>query len=212
MAFLDSSGLSHFLDKLKSYFLPVSGGTMSGIITRNGMLAQSGNASGSISIQNGTAASGGGGIWLYGASNANAGKVRLQAYSATHKQYCALDANGDGSLTWCSDPVLTKDFALEDIELTIPETSVSITALRARRYGRVIEVMTEFQVVSALSDWTTIASGLPAPPYNILGVGEHWNTSFKRGVRCQVSTAGNLNMRYGAAGTTYDWHCLYLAA
>lgn len=212
MAYLDSSGLAHFLAKLKSSFLPTSGGTMSGIITRNGMLAQSGNTSGSISIQNGTSAAGGGGIWMYGASHANAGKVRIQAYSATHKKYCALDANGDGTLTWCGSPVLTKNFALEDIALTTPDSSVSITSLRARRYGRVIEVMTEFQIVSVLSDWTMIASGLPAPPYAILGVGEHWNASFKRGVRCQISTTGNLNLMYGAAGTTYDWHCIYLAA
>lgn len=119
MAYLDSSGLAHFLAKLKSSFLPTSGGTMSGVITRNGMLAQSGNTSGSISIQNGTAASGGGGIWMYGASNANAGKVRIQAYDATNKRYCALDANGDGTLTWLGKNVITADGGTMSGPLTI---------------------------------------------------------------------------------------------
>jgi len=93
-----------------SGLLAKTGGTMSGVITRNGVLAQSGSASGSISIQNGTAASGGGGIWMYGASHANKGKVRLQAYDSTHKKYCALDANGDGTLTWCGDSVATTNY------------------------------------------------------------------------------------------------------
>ena len=94
-------------------YLSKSGGTMEGVITRNGVLAQSGNASGSISIQNGTSAAGGGGIWMYGASNSNAGKVRLQAYDTTHKKYCALDANGDGTLTWVGENIATQNWVTD---------------------------------------------------------------------------------------------------
>ncbi len=107
-----ASATSSFLTEHQdiSGLLAKTGGTMSGVITRNGVLAQSGNTSGSITIQNGTAASGGGGIWMYGASHTNKGKVRLQAYDSTHKKYCALDANGDGTLTWCGNTVATTDY------------------------------------------------------------------------------------------------------
>lgn len=107
-----ASATSSFLTEHQdiSGLLAKTGGTMSGVITRNGVLAQSGSTSGSIVIQNGTSATGGGGIWLYGASNTNAGKVRLQAYDSTHKKYCALDANGDGTLTWCGNTVATTDY------------------------------------------------------------------------------------------------------
>jgi hypothetical protein len=104
-----STATSSFLTEHQdiSGLLAKTGGTMTGAVTRNGTLAQSGDTSGSISIQNGTSAAGGGGIWMYGASNANAGKVRLQAYDSTNKKYCALDANGDGTLTWCGNSVAT---------------------------------------------------------------------------------------------------------
>lgn len=107
-----ASATSSFLTEHQdiSGLLAKTGGTMSGVITRNGVLAQSGSTSGSITIQNGTAASGGGGIWIYGASHTNKGKVRLQAYDSTHKKYCALDANGDGTLTWCGDSVATTNY------------------------------------------------------------------------------------------------------
>ena len=109
-------------------YLSKSGGTMTGTITRNGVLAQSGNASGSISIQNGTSAAGGGGIWMYGASNANAGKVRLQAYDTMHKKYCALDANGDGTLTWCGDSIATDNNV---VHLTGAETITGVKTHKA---------------------------------------------------------------------------------
>lgn len=105
--YINASGVTTACTSSLTDYLPLAGGTMSGVITRNGILAQSGNTSGSIAIQNGTAASGGGGIWMYGASNTNAGKVRLQAYDSTNKKYCALDANGDGTLTWCGNELAT---------------------------------------------------------------------------------------------------------
>jgi hypothetical protein len=85
-------------------YLPLAGGTMTGVINRNGTLAQSNSTTGSISIQNGTAASGGGGIWMYGASHSsNPGVVRLQSYNSSTSKYYALDVKNDASLTWSGD-------------------------------------------------------------------------------------------------------------
>lgn len=91
--------------RVSASYLAKAGGTMTGTITRNGVLAQSGTESGAISIQNGTnSAAGGGGIWLYGASHSTSpGKVRLQAYDSTNQTYYALDVNGDGTLTWAGN-------------------------------------------------------------------------------------------------------------
>lgn len=79
--------------------------TLSSSLVRNGTLARSGAANGSISLCNGSGASDGGGIWLYGKSHSTAGKVRLQASNGT--DYRQLDCNSDGTLTWMGQTIQT---------------------------------------------------------------------------------------------------------
>lgn len=77
---------------ISSTYLKLSGGTMSGVITRNGELCRSGNAAGAISIYNGSSASDGAGIWLYGKSHSTRpGWTLLQASDGTDYYSFAIE-------------------------------------------------------------------------------------------------------------------------
>lgn len=109
---------------ITSTYLPLSGGTMSGVITRNGSFCQSGNASGALALFNGTAASDGGGIWMYGKNHSNQGLVRVQAYNGTYRQ---LDCQSNGTLKWNGQTVQTSS----DERLKTPLESVPDDVLDA---------------------------------------------------------------------------------
>ena len=58
------------------------------------------SSAGSVAIQNGSKASNGAGIWLYGNSNSGAGKFRLQVYDESTSTYRAFDGQPNGDLKW----------------------------------------------------------------------------------------------------------------
>lgn len=91
--------------------LPLSGGTMTGIITRSGYLARSGNESNILAMISGTDVTHGAGIWLAGNSyttgSVPAGAFRLQCYNPTTQVYTSLTGTNTGSLTWNGGEVIT---------------------------------------------------------------------------------------------------------
>lgn len=125
--FKDLSGNVSELQITSSNCLPLTGGTMTGVITRTGTLAQSGDTSQTISIQSGTSASGGGGIWLYGVDHANNGTVRLQSYNGS--DYRRLDVMSNGTKLWTNchiyEEIANPYIYLKetDIEKGTPQTS-----------------------------------------------------------------------------------------
>lgn len=60
----------------------------------------SGSSSHQLTIRNGSSASQGAGLWLYGNDNAGEGKARIQVYDVANSAYRVFDAKPDGSLTW----------------------------------------------------------------------------------------------------------------
>ena len=210
-----SGSYSDLSNKPSLDYLPLAGGTMTGAVTRNGTLAQSGDTSGSISIQNGTSAAGGGGIWMYGASNANAGKVRLQAYDSTNKKYCALDANGDGTLTWCGNSVATDNNV---VHTTGNET---VEGLKTFTEGIAIDrsdtTTTEGEMVGAFTLKYKNASGTDVncyPIQYISGTGTANNTlAFGSSNGGTIIGAGEGGKRiYATNNTAANSESLFLAA
>lgn len=72
----------------------------------------------------------------------------------------------------------------------------------------VCTVTIELTIDNTFSSWTSIATGMPVPATALLdtpvawydtGVG--WDSSFKRNLRFQVGTSGNLYIRNGEAGS-----------
>jgi hypothetical protein len=68
-----------------------------------------------------------------------------------------------------------------------------------------VTVQFEFTLSATLSNWTEIVSsgGMPNPfgSYSIVTTAGNWGTTVLRGCRVSVGTDGNLQLRYGAAGT-----------
>ena len=90
--------------------LPLSGGTMTGVITRSGYLARSGNESNILAMISGTDVKHGAGLWLAGNSYSGsvpAGAFRLQCYNPTTQVYTSLTGTNTGSLTWNGGEVIT---------------------------------------------------------------------------------------------------------
>ena len=82
-------------------------------------------------------------------------------------------------------------------------TGVSISTNRAVRSGNVVTLMVEITLTAPKSDFTTIMTGLPPSAMNLshLWTESTWSTSYNRPLRCQVTTSGELQIRYGAAAT-----------
>lgn len=102
-------GLPNIIQQINSK-LPLSGGTMTGIITRSGYLARSGNESNILAMISGTDVKHGAGIWLAGNSYSGsvpAGAFRLQCYNPTTQVYTSLTGTNTGSLTWNGGEVIT---------------------------------------------------------------------------------------------------------
>lgn len=79
---------------ITSTYLPLSGGTMSGAITRNGNFLQSGNSAGAMSLYSGTSASHGAGIWLYGKDHSgNPGRLNIQTSDGTSYYWIILQSS-----------------------------------------------------------------------------------------------------------------------
>lgn len=126
-------------------------------------------------------------------------------------------------LTWGGDLTLAGDIktqggAVRRTPQTIPLTNagasgVTISTNRAVRSGNVVTLMVEITLTAAQSNFVTIMTGLPKSAMNIshLWTEGTWSTSYNRPLRCQVTTNGELQIRYGAA-TTYRLNTTYICA
>lgn len=98
------------INSLESNYLPKSGGTMTGVITRNGYLARSGSEDNILSLLSGTDVTHGSGLWLAGnnySGTVPAGAFRLQGYNPSTQKYVNLTGKPDGTLTWNGSNVIT---------------------------------------------------------------------------------------------------------
>lgn len=108
MAWLDENGLSHFLDKLKTYFLPLSGGTMTGTIKTNVAVSMRRAVDDSyVGLYGGTDAT----TWLamYGKSNTSyPGYLRVKVSNGTSTKYLVFAP--DGTATWGGNNLATETY------------------------------------------------------------------------------------------------------
>lgn len=108
MAWLDENGLSHFLDKLKTYFLPLSGGTMTGTIKTNVAVSMRRSVDDSyVGLYGGTDAT----SWLamYGKSHSTyAGWLRVKVSDGTNTKYLAFAPSG--AATWGGENIATQAY------------------------------------------------------------------------------------------------------
>ena len=84
----------------------------------------------------------------------------------------------------------------------ISVTGVSVGSLQVYSTAGLAMVTLELTLTGALSDWTTIASGLPDAAFDWYDTASSWGASFTRNMRVHVDTYGYLEIRYGAA-TSY---------
>lgn len=88
------------------------------------------------------------------------------------------------------------------VSKTTPTVSgVTVGTLYIYESAGIVMLTLEVTLTAAISDWTTIASDLPIPPFAWYDTASAWDTSYKRNLRVQVTSAGNLRIRYGAADT-----------
>ena len=96
-----------------------------------------------------------------------------------------------------------------EIETTdVYVSGITVSRLMTYVSAGVCMVTVELTLDSTFSSWTQIASGLPVPATALLetpvawyDTGSGWDSSFKRNLRFQVGTSGNLYVRYGEAGS-----------
>ncbi len=107
-----SSNLGEYreaINNLENNYLPKSGGTMTGIITRSGYLARSGSKENILALLSGTDVTHGAGLWLAGndySGTVPAGAFRLQGYNPSTQKYANLTGKPDGTLTWNGSNVI----------------------------------------------------------------------------------------------------------
>lgn len=88
---------------------------------------------------------------------------------------------------------------------TLPTGISSLGTPQVIRCGQVVTVQFEFTLSATLSNWTEIVSsgGMPNPfgAYSIVTTAQNWGATVLRGCRVSVGLNGNLQLRYGAAGS-----------
>lgn len=95
------------------------------------------------------------------------------------------------------------DFALTQLSPTpVAVTAVSNLTLHVYRSGDSIYVNMELTLSAAQSSWTTIATGMPLPPFDYIDTANNFDSTVRRNLRVRVDSSGNLAIRYGYA-TTY---------
>ena len=77
--------------------------------------------------------------------------------------------------------------------------------------GKVVMVYIAVTLSAALSNATTVATGLPAPARDVYQVVNTWASSYRRPIRAHLTASGDLTFQYGYA-TSYNHVLVYLAA
>lgn len=94
---------------------------------------------------------------------------------------------------------------IEPTALSVP--GVTFGSFYVYQSAGVCMITLEFALSGAMSSWTPIATGLPAPataslqsPVGWFDTATGWDTSYKRPTRVQITATGELRIRYGADG------------
>lgn len=241
MAFLDKTGLSYVLTKIKAWvesrgyltehqsldgyatvsalddYLPLAGGDVSGVVIltknqTNGHFKRNVNT-GYLLFSGGSSVNDGAALSLSGSTrSAREGYFRLTARSSDTTS-AMLEGRPDGTLTWDGVDVLT---AANTAPTEIPLTDAGyaeFTALNAWRSGHVVQVYLYFRIpATAPTDWTIIATGLPAPMAQLITIANTWTASYSRPVRLSVELDGSIKVINGKANIAYCIVFSYLTA
>lgn len=120
--------------------------------------------------------------------------------------------NNDGSYTNLNkDKIDAHDAAAVAEAITYTTQSVSgvtVSLVNAYRRGKIALLNLEFAMTAALSNWTTILTGLPAAAADWYDIADTSAASYTRPPRVRVTVAGELQIRYGAA-STFDIVVIY---
>lgn len=93
---------------------------------------------------------------------------------------------------------------LTPVEIPLTDSGVvTYEMLKAWRTGHTVSVNLYFNLGSAISSWTQIAAGLPAPIARLRVAMSAWGTSYARPVLLSVETSGAIRAIYGKASTAY---------
>lgn len=110
-------------------YLPLSGGTMTGVITRSGDLAKNSLDNSWVRVNGGTSNTAGANLLLYGKSGSTAGAFYLTAHDGTNDKQ--LIGKPDGTCTWAGKNILT-DATVGTILEASTSADVSLSASAAK--------------------------------------------------------------------------------
>lgn len=228
MAFLDKSGLSYVLAKIKAWV--ESRGYLTEHQDISGLLPKAGgDVTGNLTWSK-TAEIGGESKQHRAALTMNSASLNFGVYDHTKNHWVWL-ATPDGDNTFYGN-ASTASRATADADgnaiaatyatkssLTTTEIAltdagyVTFSALKAWRSGNVVTVYFRFTLpATAPSSFTVVATGLPPPPAQVQTVITTWAASFSRACIAAVETDGSLRLTYGRNSYTYCGTITYLAA
>lgn len=81
-------------------------------------------------------------------------------------------------------------------------SGITVGSLQVYTSAGFCAVTLELTSKKTLSDWTTIATGMPIPAVTWYDTMTNWENAYHRPYRVAVTTSGNLNIRYGAGSSS----------
>ena len=81
-------------------------------------------------------------------------------------------------------------------------SGITVGSLQVYTSAGFCAVTLELTSKTTLSDWTTIATGMPIPAVTWYDTMTNWENAYHRPYRVAVTTSGNLNIRYGAGSSS----------
>ena len=157
---------------LAKNYLPLAGGTMTGIITRNGFLAKNSVDNGYIEILGGTDETSSY-ICIYGKNHSTSpGTINIRAYDGTNSSYLKLVPNG--TLTWGGNDITPQILtSLNPDDTDVPNNAVTTLATFTRTKGTwLVHIDANFQ--SNATGYRRIGI---ATSGTSIGMGRHWYAS-----------------------------------
>ena len=152
--------------------LPLSGGTMTGIITRNGFLAKNSVDNGYIEILGGTDETSSY-ICIYGKNHSTSpGTINIRAYDGTNSSYLKLVPNG--TLTWDGNDITPQILtSLNPDDTDVPNNAVTtLTTFTLTKGTWLVHLDANFQ--SNATGYRRIGV---ATSGTAIGMGRHWYAS-----------------------------------
>lgn len=130
----------------------------------------------------------------------------------TQKDYTDLVLEGPDPRLVIDDSITVSGNVHVDGELTAKPKSqsrsiqtvsgITVGSLQVYTSAGFCAVTLELTSKTTLSDWTTIATGMPIPAVTWYDTMTNWENAYHRPYRVAVTTSGNLNIRYGAGSSS----------